>query len=215
MIEDQNPLTRTFELVKKAQSGDRDALNRLFERYYERVRRSVRARIGARMRSMLDSGDILQLTFAKAFDIFDRFEMRNEGSFIHWLCEIAVGQIHDENDKGQAKKRKPKGGIQSLDASPGDDDDGGLHSLIPAQHTGPEGRAARHEHEAAVDDCLDKLPEEHRNCIVLRDYEGLEWRDVAKELGKNTDSAARELHRRALLLVAKCLKSKGIEIDPN
>jgi DNA-directed RNA polymerase specialized sigma24 family protein len=49
----------------------------------------------------------------------------------------------------------------------------------------------------------------------LRDYEGLEWRDVAKELGKNTDSAARELHRRALLLVAKCLKSKGIEIDPN
>ena len=214
MTDVQNPLTQTLELVKKAQSGDRDALNRLFDRYYERVRRSVRARIGARMRSMLDSGDVLQLTFAKAFQIFDRFEMRNEGSFIHWLCEIAVGQIHDENDKGEAKKRKPKGGLQSLDAAPGDDG-GDLHGMIPASHTGPVGKAAKSEHQEAVDDCLDKLPDEHRKCIVLRDYEGLEWLEVAKELGKNTDSAARELHRRALLLLAKCLKSKGIAADPN
>lgn len=214
MTDVQNPLTQTLELVKKAQTGDRDALNRLFDRYYERVRRSVRARIGARMRTVLDSGDILQFTFAKAFQIFDRFEMRNEGSFIHWLCEIAVGQIHDENDKNEAKKRKPTGGIQSLDASPGDDD-GDLHGMIPASHTGPVGKAERNENESAVDDCLDRLPDEHRKCIVLRDYEGLEWLEVAKELGKNTDSAARELHRRALLLLAKCLKSKGIAADPN
>jgi len=212
MSDAPNPLTQTLDLVKKAQSGDREALNRLIDRYYERVRRSVRARIGARLRMTLDSGDILQSTFAKAFQIFDRFEMRNEGSFIHWLCEIAVGQIHDQYDMHSAKKRKPDGGIQSLDAAPGDAS-GDLHGMIPASHTGPAGRAVKNEQEAAVDDCLDKLPEEHRKCIVLRDYEGLEWLEVAKELGKNTDSAARELHRRALLLLAKCLRAKGVNPD--
>jgi RNA polymerase sigma-70 factor (ECF subfamily) len=204
-----NPLTQTLDLVRKAQGGDRDALDRLFSRYYERVRRSVRARIGARLRSKLESGDILQQAFAKAFETFDRFEMRHEGSFLHWLAEIAVRQIGDAADHFGAGKRLPPSPLMSLQAEAGDAS-GQLGDVVAGAQTGPDGRSMRNEQEAAVEACMDQLPEEYRRVLVLRDYDGLEWREVAEVLGKNTDSAAREQHRRALLELSRCLRRRGI-----
>jgi RNA polymerase sigma-70 factor (ECF subfamily) len=203
-------LTQTWELVQRAQGGDADALNRLFQRYYERVRRSVRARIGSRLRSRLDSEDILQPAFAKAFENFDRFEMRNEGSFLHWLAEYAERQLHDAADRENAKKRLPPGGqLKSLD-----DDGGGNETRarldVPGRTTGPIDRVVRSEREIAVEDCLEQMAEHHRMVIVLRDYDGLEWNEVAEKMQKNTDSAVRELHRRAMLELAKLLRRRGM-----
>jgi RNA polymerase sigma-70 factor (subfamily 1) len=206
-----NPLTQTLELVQKAKGGDRDALNRLFERYYERVRRCVRVRIGPKLRMRLESGDVLQQAFAKAFQIFDRFEIQDEGSFLHWLAEIATRQARDAADRENSKKRTPVAAQFSLDEGFGDTS--GAQFEVPGTVTGPDGRAVRHEQEAAVDDCLELLPEHYRTVIVLRDYDGLEWNDVAEKMEKNTDSAARELHRRAQLELAKLLRRRGIGPD--
>jgi len=201
-------LTQTWELVQRAQGGDNDALNRLFQRYYERVRRSVRARIGSRLRLRLDSEDILQPTFAKAFENFDRFEMRHEGSFLHWLAEYAKRQIHDAADRENAIKRVPLDHLRSID------DDGGDESRprmeVPGRTTGPIDRVVRSEREIAVEECLDQMAEHHRMVIVLRDYDGLEWNEVAEKMHKNTDSAVRELHRRAMLELAKLLRRRGM-----
>src|SRR5262245_15749644 len=97
-------LTETWDLVRQAKDGDDDSLNRPFDRYYERVRRSVHARLGWQLRARLETSDILQLTFAKAFQNFDRFEMRHEGSLLHWLAEYAQHQLNDEADKADADK---------------------------------------------------------------------------------------------------------------
>lgn len=204
-------LTRTFELVRRAQSGDRAALNRLFDRYYERVRRAVRVRIGRGLRQRLDSGDVLQMVFAKAFQKFDQFDMRNEGALLHWLAEIAEGQIRDEADKGNAKKRKPEAGVVSMH---GGDEDGSEPALqVPASVTGPVDKVHKQELKSAVDDALEALPEHYREVIVLRDYESMEWRDIAHRLGKNTDSAARELHSRAMFALSAELRKRGV--NPN
>ncbi|MEO6596123.1 MAG: sigma-70 family RNA polymerase sigma factor [Planctomycetota bacterium] len=200
-----HPLTQTWELVQKAQGGDGDALNRLFQRYYERVRRSVRARIGSRLRSRMETDDILQPTFAQAFKNFDRFEMRHEGSFLHWLAEYAERQVHDAADRENAKRRRPPAGQQSLD-----DDTGDAPLQVAGSGVEPLDQVASNEREAAVESCLDQLPGHYRRVIVLRDYDGLEWSEVAEILAKNTESAAREQHRRALLELAKLLQKRGI-----
>ena len=64
-----NPLTQTLDLVKKAQGGDRDALSRLFERYYERARRSVRARLGAKVRALRRRENLSQTQFAEKLGV--------------------------------------------------------------------------------------------------------------------------------------------------
>jgi RNA polymerase sigma-70 factor (ECF subfamily) len=198
---------QTLDLVRQAHGGSGEALNQLFNRYYERVRRSVRARIGVRLRRRVDSGDILQQAFAKAFMLFPDFEMRNEGSFLNWLAQICVRQIHDEADKQKAPKR-----IQNavdLDARVGEAS-GTLADVLPARDTGPSGRSIRNEFTSAVEECLEQLPAHYREVIVMRDYDGLEWREIAQRLGKNTDSAPRELHSRAMLALAKTMRRRGL-----
>ena len=211
-----HPLTQTWDLVRQAQDGDGDALDRLFGRYYERVRRSVRARLGARLRERLESGDIVQPALAKAFENFDRFEMRTEGSLLHWLAEYAERQLHDAADRHNAKKRRAPGGAElSLDAEHSDGKGGRYEATLPvaAGQTGPLDRAMRDEHQAAIEECIDELPRHYRLVIALRDYEGLEWRAVAAELGKNTESAARDQHQRALIELSRLLRARGVGPD--
>ena len=98
-------LDRTFDLVHRAQRGDQDALGRLFDRYYERVRKIVRMRLRSDLRSMLDSSDILQETFAQAVKGFDKFELRDKASVINWLSKIAQHKIFEGVDYHSAKKR--------------------------------------------------------------------------------------------------------------
>ena len=204
-----DPMAQTLELVHKAQHGDAQAMNALLQRYHERLRRSIRASLHPRMRSLLDTVDIVQQTMTKAVTLIDGFEMRTEGAFLHWLRTIALRQISDARDHVEAKKRRPEGQMLALDHQDGDGPS--LHERVAGQETGPDGRAMRMERQQAVEDCLHQLPEEHRQSILLRDYDGMEWMEVAKTLGKNTDSAARELHRRAMLLLAKCLTNKGVD----
>jgi len=198
-------LTHTWDLVRSAQGGDAAALDRLFGRYYERVRRAVRARIGPQLRARLETADILQPAFAKAFENFDRFEMRHEGSLMHWLAEYARHQLLDAVDRENAAKRRAPGAPVAIDAL-GSDVRHEPADAGPSPSTVADGA----EQAAAVESCLDELPEHYRTVIVLRDYDGLEWYEVAEKLGKNTDSAARQLHRRALLELAQRLSQRGI-----
>jgi RNA polymerase sigma-70 factor (ECF subfamily) len=195
-------LTRTLDLVQKAQGGDRVAMDALFDRYYERVRRAVRARIGSRLRTHLETCDILQAAFAKAFENFDRFEMRGEGSLLHWLAEYAHGQIRDAADKLNAKKRRAPVAPQTPSGFAGDPPAAGA--------TSPSECAVAREHQVAVDECVAELDEPYRRVIVLRDYDGLAWADVARALGKATESAARGLHTRARLQLVHRLELRGI-----
>lgn len=204
-------LTATLDLVRSAQGGDAGALDRLIRRYYERVRRAVRARMGAQLRARLETADILQPAFAQAFRNFDRFEMRHEASLLHWLAEYAHRQMLDAVDRENAQKRRHAPSVH-LDAVAADGESATDFAVSDAGTAPPE-RAAEGEQEAAIEACLDQLPEHYRRVIVLRDYDGLDWYEVAAALGRNTDSAARHLHSRALLELAGLLRRRGIGPD--
>ncbi len=199
-------LAKTWDLVKKAQGGDSDSMNRLFARYYERVRHNVRARIGRKLREELETADILQPAFAKAFQNFDRFEMRDERSLLHWLAEYAHGQVHDAADHANAQKRRAPKPPLRLDESY----DGLMRTELPGKEPSPSECAVRQEGQAAVEACLDELPDHYRRVIVLRDYDGLEWLEIARVMEKNTDSAVRELYRRALQELSHRLQQRGL-----
>ena len=78
-------LTASLELVSRAQAGDGDARERLFTRYYPRVLRVVRARMGVRLRELEDPWDIVQNTFMAALGALERFEAREDAALIDWF----------------------------------------------------------------------------------------------------------------------------------
>jgi RNA polymerase sigma-70 factor (ECF subfamily) len=200
----------SVELVQLAQGGDDVALTQLIDRYYERVRRIVRLRLGRKLRGALDSGDILQETFTQAVQAFDGFEMRDEASLIHWLSKLAERQIIAAADYHGAKKRDKGrevrlqgGGSQNTSSLGGEI---GLASDV----TAPLDKLSEHEQMEIVENCIRELPEEYRELIILRDYAGGSWEYIAEQVGRPSPSAARMMHARALIELGKLVKDQGL-----
>lgn len=200
-------ITRSIELVRRAQDGDRTALNRLIQRYQERVLKLVRLRLGAKLRQRVESEDIAQETFITAVRLLDNFEMRDEASLIHWLARIAERQITAAADFHSAEKR-------DLDrAAPFVAEAGAAKvNLEPtADADRPDAELVRGEERRVVEDCLARLPEEYREVILLRDYTGLAWEFIAEQIGSPTAGAARMKHGRALIELGKLVRDAGLQ----
>ena len=93
-------LNTSVDLVHRAQRGDDLALNDLIARYQERLHRIVCIRLGARLKQHVESVDIVQETFAVAFQKLGDFELRSHASILQWLARIAENRIRDANDYG-------------------------------------------------------------------------------------------------------------------
>jgi RNA polymerase sigma-70 factor (ECF subfamily) len=198
-------LTVTIELVRQAQEGDRAALERLFSRYYERVRRIVRLRLGRRLRLRMDSGDILQETFAAAVDAFDRFEMKDEAGFINWLSKIAERQVLAAVEHHSAQKRDA---AREVPLDPGDP--ARATSIEPVDvGPAPSELAQRAEESSLVERCVTELPEEYRELIIWRDYAGAAWEVVAEETGRPSADAARMMHAKAMLELGRLMRRRS------
>lgn len=205
MVDD---VTRSLELVRLAQAGDTEALNRLFARYYERVRRVVRVRLGRRLREVVDSGDILQETFAAAVRAFGSFELREEAGLIQWLAKLAERQILAAADHHLAQKRDQRRNVP-LAVQPGADTRPFTIAFADEGTRPLEGLVAAEE-AALVDDCLERLSEEYRELIVLRNFVGASWEEVAEATGRPSPSAARMMHARALVELGKLARQAGL-----
>ncbi len=202
-------ITVSVDLVKRAQGGDRDALNRLFTRYYDRVQRIVRVRLGPRLRERVDSADILQETFRVAVEKFDRFEMRDEASLISWLAMIAEHQITAQADHFNAQKRDHR---REVPLPRGSESASGSHATFdpPANGQLPVDSLANSEAAALVDECVRSLSDEYRNLILWREYAGADWDVVARETGRPSAAAARMMHARALVELSKAIRERGL-----
>jgi RNA polymerase sigma-70 factor (ECF subfamily) len=200
-----DPVTVTIVLVRRAQAGNREALERLFERYYERVRRIVRLRLGHKLRQRVDSGDILQETFAAAVTAFDRFEMKNEAGFINWLSKIAERQILTALDHHTAQKRDAS---REVPLESGEDGHAGGQEQ-PDGRPQPSELAQRAEETLLVEQCMEELPEPYRELIIWRDYAGAAWDVVAEETGRPSQDAARMMHAKAMLELGRLMRRRA------
>lgn len=203
-------LTKSFDLIRRAQAGDRESLDRLFERYYERVRCVVRMRIGPRLRARLEVDDILQETFCVAVRDFHAFEVRDEGSFINWLARVAEHKITEAADYHGAEKRDwmRETPLRIAPAS-SSVDSAQITSEPAASSAAPFDDVSLKEQKARVEASIAELDEDLREVIVLRDYLGMSWEQVAEQTGHPSPAAARMKHARALIELGRRLRGSG------
>lgn len=201
-------LTQTIVLVRAAQGGDRQALERLLARYQEPVRRIVRLRLGPGLRASLESGDILQQVLLDAFRSLDRYEARDEAGFLAWLASIAEHRIRDAADYHAADKRDPTRErplepheTEVISATP---------SLVDGA-PGPSEQASRAEQVRRLEACLESLPPAERDLVVLRDYIGLSWAEVAERVGCATPDAARMRHAAVLIQLGRKMRDGPVD----
>lgn len=194
----------TEVLLRSAQAGEKEAREELFARYRPRVLAIARSRLGQNLRRALDSQDLVQEALVEAARDLDRFEWRGESSLIRWMARLLEHRATAQADRLGALKRDRKREI-SLDGT-------GSGSMGPgraASSLDPLELAERGEMEERVRQALDRLAERQREVILLRDYAGCSWEEVAQELELASPDAARMLHVRAVAKLGQLLGAEG------
>ncbi len=122
-----------------------------------------------------DARDVCQETFLRILDKADAF--RDGARFSTWMYQIALNLCRDQSRKkrrwGRLVIAEPPAGIET-----------------PREHAAPESvatnPAAAYEHierKGAVRRALSALPREQREVLLLKEYEGLKFREIADVLG--------------------------------
>ena len=89
-------LDSTDGLVRRAQAGEREALERLCERYLPRVRNWARGRVPPWARGLNTTNDIMVETMSAAVQRVATFEERGVGGFKALVWRILLGKVVDE-----------------------------------------------------------------------------------------------------------------------
>ena len=195
----------TVELVRRAQDGDHLALENVFVRCYDRVRRIVRMRLGDELRGELESADILQETFLAAVEDFERFELRDDAGIVHWLARIAENRIRVNVRRVRAQKRDRRREV-ALRRITDSISSGTLQLQVSDSVTLPDRAVEKEEERTRIELAISTLRPEYRDVILERDYVGGAWRDVADRIGSPSPEAARMLHARAMVELAGLLR---------
>jgi len=157
------------KLVKAAQKGDMAA----FEELVFRHRDKIYARAYSMMRSEDAALDLSQEAWVKAWQRLAQFQ--GDSSFATWTTRITINVCLDQLRKN---KRQQAESIEALD-----EESGGVERQMPVVTVNPTERLERGELRAKIDGALNKLSDEHRTVLVLREFQEMEYEEIAKTVG--------------------------------
>lgn len=184
-------------LISVAKQGDLLAFNRLITTHQTRL-------FNVAYRIMGDPNDAADATQEALISAFRKLNSYRGGSFRAWLMRIVTNACYDELRR---RKRRPAVSMDDLGEETLEADDSGTGALRAPQD-GPEDEAMRSELAHAIQDCLNRLPDEFRVVAVLADVQGYEYSEVAEVVGKPVGTVKSRLAR-ARARLRDCLQRYG------
>lgn len=154
-------------LVEAAAAGDRNAFDELVRRHQGAIVGLARSLTGGGA----DAEDLAQEAFVRAWRSLRGF--RGDSAFRTWLHQIAINVVRSHHGRLARLRRYL--------VAPAADADAGADPI----DTAPDGLdlEAGVLRRDAIDKALAALPAELREAVVLRDVQGLEYREIADLLG--------------------------------
>jgi RNA polymerase sigma-70 factor (ECF subfamily) len=121
-----------------------------------------------------EAEDLTQETFIAAYNAFDRF--RGDASFYTWLYRIAVNRAKNRL-KQMGRQRASE--VMSLD-TPVEFGDQDIEREIGDDHGAPHVAMENNELGEFLGKCVKALQPDFKAVVVLRDYQGLSYKEIAE-----------------------------------
>ena len=186
-------------LVGWAQSGDTEA----FEQLVFRHRDKIYARALMMMRNEEEAVDLSQEAWVKSWQRLHQFH--GESSFATWMTRIVINLCLDQIRR-QKKMRAES--IEQLE-----EDAGGVERQMPIEHTNPTEGLEQTEIRKRIDEAMNKLTPAHRAVLMLHEFEGLQYKEIADRIGVSIGTVMSRLFyaRRRLATLLHGLRRERVD----
>jgi RNA polymerase sigma-70 factor (ECF subfamily) len=165
-------------LIDACLGGKTEAFGVLVRQYQDRLYPTVLHLCGCAE----DAHDLLQETFLRAYEKLGKFH--GESSFYTWIYRITVNLA-----LSRRRRRRP---VLRL----GDDDRfGGTEPASDVKESDPSLPLERMERERIVRSALNSLAAEQRVVVVMKEFDGLRYEEIAAMLGIPVGTVRSRLHR--------------------
>lgn len=151
------------QLVKEFRKGNIDAFNNLVEAWQQRIHRFAYRYFSSHDEAM----EITQKTFIRAYKKLHTLE--DAEKFSSWIYRIANNLCLDE------MKRAGRRRSTSMEALQG-------HPAVKRIAENPDRPLQQRELGSILQQALNQLPAEQRIVVIMKEYEGLKFREIAEIL---------------------------------
>ena len=155
------------DLVARSVGGDSDSFNELIHRWERPIYALAYRQIGREE----DARDVCQETFLRAFRALPGF--RGQAKFSSWLYRIALNLCRDwvRRERRAPVVQAPEG-VDLIELAAAAEPSESIEDLV-----------ARKDLTKAVERAMALLPEEQRTTIILKEYHGLTFQEIADLVG--------------------------------
>lgn len=196
------------ELIDAVRRGDSAACNRLLARYQPWLNLLARLQIDTHFQRKFDASDVVQQTMLAAFRDFPQFRGTTEAELTAWLRQILAHALAHEVRRFRGTAKRDVDRERAIERQLNESSQR-LQNVLAADDSSPSQRAVRHEEEVLLAEVLERLPDDCRQVIVLRNVEGLSHEKIARRMDRNV-GAVRMLWVRAL---ARLRREIGTQIS--
>jgi RNA polymerase sigma-70 factor (ECF subfamily) len=149
-----------LELIELAKKGDQEAFDQLIDLFGDRIFTEAYYLMGNRE----DAMDVSQLVFLRIFLGIKRF--KGESKLSTWIYRITINTALRELKK---RSRKPP--------------------LDDSEDVDPQDEVIRHDEQKIALKALNRLPQQYRAIIVMRELNDMSFKDIADSLGISVNLA--------------------------
>ncbi|GMK46203.1 MULTISPECIES: sigma-70 family RNA polymerase sigma factor [Paenibacillus] len=166
------------QLIREIKDGNIELYSELMRRYQRKILAFIYHMLKSAKLELL-AEDLCSETFYKAYRSLHSFR-EVDASFSTWLYTIARNTVLSELRK-QKSANVPLDESNMMPAAPPDQ--------VPEQHV------LRNERMAMVREAINNLPEKQRSALILREYDQLDYQEIANILGQTVSSVKSLLFR--------------------
>ncbi len=194
-------VAETQALLEGVEQHDARAIERLWQRHREPLRRMIGLRLDHALARRVDASDVVQEVMLKANQRLPEY-LRNPVMPFHlWLRQIARDHMIDQHRRHRVAAARSVDREQALGCAPGgafaDRSSFDLAAQLRDAELTPAAAAIRREVQVRFHAALDRLDEADREILLLRHFEQLSNVEAARTLGLS-EPAAGMRHLRAL-----------------
>lgn len=154
-------------LIARAQAGDEDAFGEVVKAHHPKVYAVVYRMV----QNAEDAKELAQIAWVKAWQRLGSFE--GQSKFSTWMYRLAVNTAMDFI-RSRARQKET---VYLDDVTDGE----AVHrDALRSVQAAPEDEMHRDEIRTAFHQALEKLTPEHRQALMLREVEGLAYKEIAE-----------------------------------